>query len=167
MRLKVLLLILVLLASPAWPRVQAQTMATAQSLPTMALHIGSATLNTEVASTTEQREKGLMFRTSLADNDAMIFLMPRVMRAHFWMKNTLIPLSVAFIDKNGVILEIHDMQPAAPSLPDSAIPVTNSESDQVAYALETNLHWFSLNNIKPGTKIEPSLPPAISPSPTE
>ena len=120
------------------------------------LHIGKASLTTQIAARTAQEERGLMYVTKLADNDGMIFLLP-IGRADFWMKNTLIPLSVAFIDKNGVILEIHDMQPADPDLPDSQIPVTRSDSDQVAYALETNLHWFSLNAIKPGDKIQPPL----------
>jgi len=88
----------------------------------------------------------------------MIFLLPTIQTAEFWMKNTLIPLSVAFIDKNGVILEIHDMQPGDPSVPDAQLPRTRSDSDQVAYALEMNLHWFSLNGIKAGDKIVP--PPA-------
>ncbi len=121
------------------------------------LHIGKASLTTEIAATPEQEERGLMFVTSLPDNDGMIFLLP-LGHAEFWMKNTLIPLSVAFIDKNGVILEIHDMQPADPNVPDGRLPRTRSDSDQVAYALETNLHWFALNGIKPGDKITP--PPA-------
>jgi uncharacterized membrane protein (UPF0127 family) len=79
----------------------------------------------------------------------MIFLLPAVTTATFWMKNTLIPLSIAFIDKNGVILEIHDMKPRDET-------ITRSDSDNVAYALETNLHWFALNGVKPGDKIEPA-----------
>jgi uncharacterized membrane protein (UPF0127 family) len=120
------------------------------------LHIGKATLNTQVAATGQQEERGLMFRTHMDDNDGMIFLLPSITHADFWMKNTLIPLSVAYIDKNGVILEIHDMQPADPKLPDSLVPITHSDSDKVAYALEVNLHWFTLNGIKPGDKITPA-----------
>jgi len=123
----------------------------AQSLPTVTLHIGNATLETEVAATTNQEEIGLMYRSQMSDNHGMIFLLPRIETATFWMKNTLIPLSVAFIDKDGVILEIHDMKAQDET-------ITRSDSNQVAYALETNLHWFALNGIKPGEKIEP--PPA-------
>jgi uncharacterized membrane protein (UPF0127 family) len=122
------------------------------------LHIGPATLHTEVAATGPQQERGLMYVTKMPDNDGMIFLLPTITTATFWMKNTLIPLSVAFIDKNGVILEIHDMQPGDPAGPDSALPIYRSDSHQVAYALETNLHWFALNGIKPGVRIDP--PPA-------
>jgi len=93
-----------------------------------------------------------MYRTSLPDNQGMIFLLPQVTTATFWMKNTLIPLSIAFIDKNGVILEIHDMKAQDET-------ITRSDSDQIAYALETNLHWFALNGVKLGDKID--LRPAI------
>ncbi len=120
------------------------------------LHIGKASLTTRIAATQAQEERGLMYVTKLPDNDGMIFLLPQVTTATFWMKNTLIPLSVAYIDKNGVILEIHDMQPGDPNVPDSQLPITRSDSNQVAYALETNLHWFALNGIKPGDKIQPA-----------
>jgi len=129
---------------------------TSRVLPRTTLHIGKATLNTEVAATGPQRERGLMNRPKLADNDGMIFLMPDIGPATFWMKNTLIPLSIAFIDKDGVILEIHDMVPADPRLDDRDVPITRSDSNQVAYALETNLHWFALNGIKPGDKLDPA-----------
>jgi uncharacterized membrane protein (UPF0127 family) len=119
-----------------------------QTLPEMTLHIDKATLQTEIAANEEQREIGLMYVTRLPDNEGMIFLMPSVGPVSFWMKNTLIPLSIAFIDSRGVILDIHDMK----ALDETPI---QSESDHVAYALETNLHWFALNGIKPGDKIEP------------
>jgi uncharacterized protein len=123
-------------------------------LAKVTLHIDQASLNTAIAATPEQDERGLMYVTKMPDNDGMLFILP-VGHAEFWMKNTLIPLSVAFLDKNGVILEIHDMQPADPSMPDGELPRTRSDSDQVAYAIETNLHWFSLNGIKPGDKVTP------------
>ncbi len=129
---------------------------TPQALPLVTLRVGKASLETQIAASPAQQETGLMYRTSLGDNSGMIFLLGNPARATFWMKNTLIPLSVAFIDKNGVILEIHDMSPAQPNLPDAQIPVTRSVSDQVAYALETNIHWFALNGIKPGDKIDPA-----------
>jgi uncharacterized membrane protein (UPF0127 family) len=122
-----------------------------QSLPTVDLHIDQATLHTEIAATGQEREIGLMYVSKLSDNDGMIFLMPNVAQAAFWMKNTLIPLSIAFIDRNGVILDIHDMK----AMDETTVL---SRNDQVAYALETNLHWFALNGIKPGDRITP--PPA-------
>ena len=135
----------------------AQNAAPSQAPAVVELHIGKATLNTEIAATPAQRERGLMFREKLADNDGMIFIMPGIAPATFWMKNTLIPLSIAFLDRNGVILEIHDMKPLDET-------ITRSESSQVAYALETNLHWFSLNGLKPGDKITPA-PGTFSPPP--
>ncbi|MEI9998333.1 MAG: DUF192 domain-containing protein [Verrucomicrobiota bacterium] len=119
------------------------------------LHIGKAGLKTELADTPVEDERGLMFRTSLGDNDGMLFFLPGPQTAEFWMKNTLIPLSIAFLDKDGVILEIHDMQPADPGLRDMDIPRTHSDSDQVCFAIEANLHWFSLNGVKPGDKVTP------------
>ena len=125
-------------------------------LPKVTMHAGKADLNAEIATTPAQEERGLMFRTSLGDNDGMIFLLqPAPQTAEFWMKNTLIPLSVAYIGKDGTILEIHDMQPADPTMPDSQLPRTKSDSDQIYFALEMNLHWFSLNGVKPGDKITP------------
>ncbi len=118
-------------------------------LPAIDLHIDKATLHTEIAANDQEREIGLMYVAKMPDNDGMIFLMPDIAQASFWMKNTLIPLSVAFLDRNGAILEIHDMKPLDES-------ITRSDSDQVAYAIETNLHWFALNGIKPGDKVDPS-----------
>jgi uncharacterized membrane protein (UPF0127 family) len=122
-----------------------------QHLRMVDLQIDNATLHTEVAANGTQREIGLMHVAKMGDNDGMIFLMPAVERVSFWMKDTLIPLSIAFIDPSGTILEIHDMK---------AMDTTtlNSDSTQVAYALETNLHWFALNGIKPGDHVSP--PPA-------
>ena len=112
------------------------------------MHLASSTLHTEVAATEMQGEIGLMYRRSMPDNDGMLFVLP-LGRAVFWMENTYIPLSVAFLDKNGTILEIHDMKALD-------LTHTSSDSDQVAYAIEANLHWFDLNGIKPGMKISPT-----------
>ena len=154
-------LVIALAALPA----QAQ-LAPGDSVGPMAkvtLHVGKASLTTEIAATGPQQERGLMWRKELGDNEAMIFLLPRVETAEFWMKNTLIPLSIAYLDKDGVILELHDMKAYDPSLPDAQLPRYRSDSGKVAYALETNLHWFALNGVKPGDKIEP--PPSTLGSP--
>jgi uncharacterized membrane protein (UPF0127 family) len=119
-----------------------------QHLRTVDLHLDHATLHTQVAANEQQREIGLMHVSKLSDNDGMIFLMPEVGHVNFWMKDTLIPLSIAFLDRKGTVLEIHDMK----ALDET---ITPSDSDQVAYALETNLHWFALNGIKPGDQLEP------------
>jgi len=158
MKIRILIAALLGLCGPICLPVCAQTGPTDSVAPMakVTLHVGKASLTTEIAASGAQQERGLMYVTKMPDNDGMIFLLPKVTTATFWMKNTLIPLSVAFIDKNGVILEIHDMKPGDPTVRDSQLPRTRSESDQVAYALETNLHWFTLNGIKPGDKIDPA-----------
>ncbi len=153
MKLRHTLLAFLLVSASAFPQD-----AGLAGLTKTTLHVGKAELKTEVAATPEEEERGLMFRRSLGDNDGMIFLLVGPQKAEFWMKNCFIPLSVAFIGKDGTILEIHDMQPADPNVPDGDLPRTRSDSDQIYFALETNLHWFSLNGIKPGDKITP--PPA-------
>ena len=130
------------------PAAFAQGTGQPQQLPEMTLHIDKATLQTELAATPQEQEIGLMYVTKLPDNEGMIFLLPKISQATFWMKNTLIPLSIAFIDSKGVILDIHDMKAMDET-------IVRSDNDQVAYALETNLHWFALNGIKAGDKLEP------------
>ncbi len=115
-------------------------------LSTIKLWIGAEELVTEMALNGPQQQTGMMFRTNVAENEAMIFVMPFPHRASFWMKNTSVPLSVAYIDPRGVILEIHDLQPHN----------TNSvvaASDNVQYALETSQGWFERHKIQPGTLI--------------
>jgi uncharacterized membrane protein (UPF0127 family) len=151
MKMRILIAVLLGLAGPVTLPVWAQTGPTdsVEPMAKVTLHLGKTSLTTEIAASSAQEERGLMYRPKLGDNDGMIFLLPKVTTATFWMKNTLIPLSIAFLDKNGAILEIHDMKPMDET-------ITRSDSDQVAYALETNLHWFALNGIKPGDKIDPA-----------
>jgi uncharacterized membrane protein (UPF0127 family) len=152
--LKSLLACAMLAFASTAPHALAQTgsAGVAQSLPKVDLRIGPATLSTEIAATPHEGEIGLMYRPSMPDNAGMLFVLP-VGHANFWMKNTLIPLSIAFLDKQGTILELHDMKAMDTS-------ITASDSDQVAYAIEANLHWFALNGVKPGMKIAPT-PDAI------
>jgi uncharacterized protein len=119
---------------------------TQSRLPVIEIKAGSSLIRAEVAHTTEQKARGLMHRTRLGDNDGMIFIFDGKTRANFWMKDTPLPLSIAFIDSRGVILEIADMKPFDETTIQSA-------SDQVAFALEMNQNWFSLNRVKPGTAL--------------
>ena len=115
-------------------------------LPTIKLWLGAQEITAEMALTMEQERAGMMFRTNIAENEGMIFIMPLPQRASFWMKNCVIPLSCAYIDTSGVILETHDMKPQDEE------PIL-AGSDQVRFVLETKQGWFNRHNIAPGTVI--------------
>jgi uncharacterized protein len=112
------------------------------------LKVGPATLKTEVALTDAQKEIGLMHRPHLDDNAGMLFIFDHEQRVAFWMKNTTIPLSIAFIGRDGVISQIADMQPLDQR-------IIQSESSAVIYALEVNQKWFDLNHVKVGDVVAP------------
>ena len=111
------------------------------------LRIGDHKLTVEIAETPGEQVLGLMNRESLAHDRGMIFLFGTPKKAFFWMKNTSIPLDVAFLDAEGVILEI------LPLVPFEETRVA-SKSDKVAYAIETNRDWFSSRGLKPGIKVQ-------------
>ncbi|HNX25246.1 MAG TPA: DUF192 domain-containing protein [Spirochaetota bacterium] len=114
------------------------------------LHSGNGTrikLNAEIADSDSEREKGLMYRESLNENEGMLFVFEREKKLNFWMKNTLIPLDIAYIDRNGIINEIYHMKPLD-------VSVTYNSIKPAMFALEVNLGWFSRHKIKTGTKIE-------------
>jgi hypothetical protein len=103
-------------------------------------------LSVEIADNEFRRRKGLMFRQTLPQNAGMLFVFDYEQRLSFWMKNTYIPLSIAFIDSAGVIREIYDMRP---------LDETNicASKHAVRYALEVNRGWFAANNIATGSKV--------------
>ncbi len=130
----------------------AQEPETAQStLPVVTLSLSDKALSSEVADEEGERETGMMFRTSMAEGTAMLFVLDAPQRAAFWMRNTLIPLSVAYLNTTGMILEIHDLQPK------DERPVA-SQFDTIAYAIEVPQGWFAKNGILPGTLVK-GLPP--------
>lgn len=114
------------------------------------LSAGMHLIKTEVAASQMQREQGLMFREKMAPNSGMVFVFDAPSTQCMWMKNTLLPLSVAFIDAEGRIVNIEDMQPQTLD--------SHCSKKPVLYALEMNLGWFKQKNIKPGTPIG-NLPP--------
>ncbi len=114
--------------------------------PVTALNIGVYAIQAEVATTPAQREQGLMFRQRLGANDGMLFLFDNSSQICMWMKNTLIPLSVAFIDSEGKIVNIEEMQAQTTNSHCSARPVR--------YALEMNRNWFSQKHIRPGSTVD-------------
>lgn len=114
-------------------------------MPLRQLEVDGNRIIVEVAHTDATRERGLMHRQSLAENHGMLFVFFEAERHSMWMMNTNIPLSVAFLDKDGVILNISDMMPRT---------VTAHRSAGAAkYALEVNQGWFKKRNVKPGTRV--------------
>ena len=111
------------------------------------LKIGEHQLTVEVADTPGEQVMGLMNREFLPPDRGMIFVFEEPKQAFFWMKNTSIPLDVAFLDSEGVILEI------LPLVPFEETRVA-SKSDKVAYAIETNRDWFASRGLKPGMKVQ-------------
>ena len=116
-------------------------------LRTAELKISKVPLTAEIADTPQASENGLMFRDSLPADRGMLFILEKPRRAEFWMRNTKIPLSIAYIDSAGKILEIKSMNP----LDETVIP---SSSDQIAYALEANQGWFAQHGISSGANVE-------------
>ena len=110
------------------------------------IKINDLLTNIEVASNPNDRRKGLMFRKSLPEDHGMFFVWEYRKRQCMWMRNTYIPLNVAYIDTKGKILEIYEMLP----LSEDSI----CSKKRVKYALEVNLDWFKRNNVYVGDQID-------------
>lgn len=122
-------------------------------LKTVQLLAGKHAILAEVAATENQRELGLMYRDSMNVNGGMLFVFGAPAAQCMWMRNTELPLSVAFLDASGKIINIEDMQPH------TLDSHCSTKAMPARYALEMNLGWFRLRNIKPGMVIG-NLPPA-------
>ena len=114
-------------------------------LKTTTLKLGPHPLKVEIAASDPERETGLMHRPKLGANDGMLFVFDEPAYHAMWMKNTLIPLSVAFVDREGVILNILDMEPQTLDTHQSAGPSI--------YAIETNKGWFAAKGVKAGDRV--------------
>ncbi len=117
-----------------------------QKFPVRQLTAGMYIIQAEVAQTEAERQQGLMFRQQMQTNAGMVFLFDQPAGICMWMKNTLIPLSVAFLDKEGTIINIEEMKPETLDSHCTIKPAT--------YALEMNTGWFKQRHIKPGIKIQ-------------
>ncbi len=117
---------------------------------TRLISIGSRELVIEIADTDARREHGLMHRQSLGRDEGMLFIFEGEAVRSFWMRNTRIPLSIAYIDSRKRIIDIQDMQPAPDSEP---YPRQYPSRGPAMYALEMNLGWFARNNVKIGDKL--------------
>ncbi len=116
-----------------------------QALSTIRIHASIHNITAQLAQTEEQREVGLMFRTTMPVNEGMLFAFEQPSRQCFWMKNTLIPLAVAFVADDGSIVNIDSMKPQTLDGHCSTLPVR--------YVLEMNEGWFAKRGIKPGSKL--------------
>jgi uncharacterized protein len=116
-----------------------------QSLPAITLQAGMHNIHAAVAQTPEQRQTGLMFRREMAQHEGMLFVFEVAAPQCFWMKNTLLPLSIAFLADDGTVVNIADMKPQSLDSHCSAQPVR--------YVLEMNQGWFAKRGIGPGFRI--------------
>lgn len=112
----------------------------------ISLKIGKHSILVEIASTPQSRSQGLMRRSLLCANCGMLFIFEKADRYSFWMKNTPLPLSIAFIAADGSILNIEEMQP-------NTIDTHHALGDAL-YALEMNSGWFTRNGIKRGIIVQ-------------
>ena len=115
-------------------------------LQTMKLYVGPQEVVAELALSFQQQLTGMMFRTNLAENAAMLFPLPVTQQAKFWMKNCPSALSAAYIDTEGIIQEIHDLEPYNTN---SVISAT----DNIRFVLETPKGWFQRHQIHEGVAV--------------
>ncbi|MEP7057577.1 MAG: DUF192 domain-containing protein [Caldimonas sp.] len=116
-----------------------------QKLPSIRLNAGIHNIQAEVAQSPEERSTGLMFRTAMGPNEGMLFAFEEPGQQCFWMKNTLLPLSVAFIGDDGSIVNIDQMKPQTLD--------SHCSAKAVRFVLEMNDGWFAKRGIKAGTRL--------------
>jgi uncharacterized protein len=114
----------------------------AAGLPVIKIDVAGHTVKAEVAGSPDEQSRGLMYRRDLGRNDGMLFVYAEKRRLSFWMKNTFIPLSIAFIDDDGRIVHIVDMSPQTTT--------SHKCPEPVRYALEMNRGWFEERGVAVG-----------------
>ena len=117
-----------------------------QKLPSIKLSAGMHVIQAELAQTPDERSTGLMFRRAMGTNDGMLFVFERAGEQCFWMKNTLLPLSIAFVADDGSVVNIESMKPQTLD--------SHCSSRPVRFVLEMNEGWFAKRGIKPGSKLK-------------
>ena len=115
-------------------------------LPRTILSIGMFQIDTQVAQAPEERQIGLMFRTQMPQAEGMLFIFEAPSKQCFWMKNTLLPLTAAFVADDGTIVNLADMKPQTTE--------THCSLKPVRYVLEMNQGWFVKKGIKAGAKLK-------------
>lgn len=126
--------------------VPAQTAAQGRLLPTTTLTINGISAHVEIAATPEVRNRGLMFRESLPTDHGMLFVFEHDDLRCFWMKNTPLPLTIAFVDAQGVIINLRDMQPYSEA--------DHCPTRPMRYALEMRQGWFGQYGIRAGSVVK-------------
>ncbi|NBV22745.1 MAG: DUF192 domain-containing protein [Proteobacteria bacterium] len=115
-------------------------------LPTIKLWLGAHEVPAEIARSPIEHQVGMMWRTNMAEMEGMIFIFQSADRRSFWMRNTLVPLDIAYIAADGTLLDVHAAQPRD----ETPVP---SDSDRVQFVLEMRQGWFQRNNVKPGMQV--------------
>jgi len=115
-----------------------------QQLPAIRLSTGMHVLQVQLAQTPEQQQIGLMFRKTMGTNEGMLFVFDEPRQQCFWMKNTLLPLSVAFIADDGSVVNLDNMKPQTLD--------SHCSTKPVRFVLEMNVGWFDKRGIKAGSK---------------
>ena len=147
------LLVLVAVAGTTWTCERSRAPETpAAGLPTVTLTVGGHPVTAEVVDDPDLRARGLMERAALQPDHGMIFVYPDEQVRSFWMKNTILPLSIAFMDAGGRIVHTADMEP----LDLTAVP----SQRPAMYALEMQQGWFAAHQVGPGQKVEGLPPPS-------
>ena len=123
----------------------AQAQSVPQRLPTTSLTAGIHVISAMVAKSPEERSIGLMYRAEMGTNEGMLFVFDDPAQQCFWMKNTLLPLSAAFVADDGTVVNIEDMKPQTLDSHCSKAPVR--------FVLEMNKGWFAKRGIKAGSKL--------------
>lgn len=130
---------------PVLAQAAKEAVAPQPKLPTVEISAGMHVIRAEVADEPGTRMRGLMMRERLGTNEGMLFVFPDKTRHCFWMRNTLVPLSIAFLDDDGTIANIEDMQPLT--------EVSHCPVRPITLALEMEQGWFAKRGIKPGTRL--------------
>jgi len=125
------------------------------NLPKVTLTLGTNSLSAQIAADDASRERGLMSRTNLAENEAMVFVFPQPRPVSFWMKDTPLPLSIAYVGPSGRIFELHDMKP----FDETPIP---SASSAVVYAIEVPQGWFLKHGVLAGEIVAGLPSPSVA-----
>lgn len=135
-----LFVLLGLFTTASWPQEAPQ-----RDLPRVTLKAGMHLIQAQVASTPQQRATGLMFRQDMPNNEGMLFVFDEPAVQCFWMKNTLLPLTAAFVTDEGTIVNLTDMKPQTLD--------SHCSEKPVRYVLEMNLGWFAKRGLKAGSRL--------------